>query len=69
MVERQTLVEQPEVLAEQEELEDDELAPCFDLEEVGDLEVCAGGLYEDGPRVDKVLSSCTGILEACPPPQ
>jgi len=60
---------QPEVLAEQEVLEEDELALCFDPEEVGDLEVCAGGPDEDGQRVDKVQSSCTGILEACPPPQ
>ncbi len=45
------------------------LAICFDPKEVGDPVENAGGLEGDEQRVDKVLSNCIGILEACPPPQ
>ncbi len=42
---------------------------CFDPKEAGDPGENAGGLEGDEQRVDKVLSNCIGILEACPPPQ
>ncbi len=45
------------------------LAICFDPKEVEDPGESAGGLEGDEQRVDKVLSNCIGILEACPPPQ
>ncbi len=52
-----------------EVLEEVELAPGVDPEELGDPGVCAGALEKDEQRVGKVLSNCIGILEACPPPQ
>jgi len=50
---------------EQQELEEEALALYAVPEEVEDLEVCAEGLKKNGQPVDKVQSSCTGILEGC----
>jgi hypothetical protein len=67
------LVEQPVVvLVEQgvlEDLEGVELAPFVDQVEAINLLNSAVVLEEGGPRVGRAQSNCTGILEACPPPQ
>jgi hypothetical protein len=52
-----------------EEPEGADLVVCFDPNEVVDLVESAGGLEGDEQRVDKVLSSYIGILEACRPTQ
>jgi hypothetical protein len=67
------LVEQPVVvLVEQgvlEDLEGVELALFVDQVEAINLLNSAVVLEEGGPRVGRAQSNCTGILEACPPPQ
>jgi hypothetical protein len=52
-----------------EVLEEVELAPCVDLEELEDPGECAGAMEKGEQRVGKAQSNCIGILEACPPPQ
>ena len=67
------LVEQPVVvLVEQgvlEDLEGVELALFVDQVEAINLLNSAVVLEEGGPRVGRAQSNCTGIMEACPPPQ
>jgi len=67
------LVEQPVVvIVEQgvlEDLEGVELALFVDQVEAINLLNSAVVLEEGGPRVGRAQSNCTGILEACPPPQ
>jgi hypothetical protein len=60
------------VLVEQgvlEDLEGVELALFVDQVEAINLLNSAVVLEEGGPRVGRAQSNCTGILEACPPPQ
>ncbi len=65
-VDLQVLVgEQLGCAVEQEELEEELLAPYVDAEEVEDLGGCAEVLEKGGQRVGKAQSSCIGILEAC----
>ena len=70
VVEVQALVEQQVfVVVEQEELEEELQSSYFDPEEVEDLGKNVEVLETNAQRVDKVQSSCIGILEACPPHQ
>jgi hypothetical protein len=67
VVEVQALVEQQVfVVVEQEELEEELQSSYFDPEEVEDLGKNVEVLETNAQRVDKVQSSCIGILEACP---
>jgi hypothetical protein len=71
-VEQQEPEAPPVVLVEQEALvvlEEVELALSADLEAPEDLGKSAEALVLSGLRVDRVQSSCIGILEACPLPQ
>ncbi len=66
-VDYQVLVEEQHGWAvEQEEPEEDALAPYFDPEEVEDLGGGAEVLEKDGQQVGKAQSSGIGILEECP---
>jgi len=51
------------------ELEEVELALFVIQVEAINLLNSAAVLEEGGPRVGRAQSNCTGILEACPPPQ